>query len=363
MPRTKKLFPHTPDWVSLPGDTLLEIIEYKGITQKELAERTGVTPKHINQIVKGIAPIMPDMAIRLERVTGTSAKFWNTLEANFQIRKAQVKAKKKLLENREILKIPAVLELIKRGEVPFYEDESDQIEAVLGFYGVGSVKKLKERWKIPQQVALRHSPKFKSDPIALATWIRLGEKKAESMQCQPFDKSRFRAVLEEIRKLTTQSPKEFTEKMQQLCASAGVALVFVKEFEGATVYGATKWLTPKKAVILLNLRGKKNDQFWFSFFHEAAHVLFDGTQALFINAGQDGNEKNEHEKKADQFACEILIPSKNNAVLKNLKSHQDVTDFARKIGIAPGIVVGRLQRDGIVPYSYLNKLKATYSWC
>jgi len=89
----KKLFPHVPDWISPPGDTLLEILELKGITQKELANKTEVTPKHINKIVKGTAPITPDMAIRLERVTGTSAKFWNTLEANFQTNRAKTAEK------------------------------------------------------------------------------------------------------------------------------------------------------------------------------------------------------------------------------------------------------------------------------
>ena len=84
----KKLL-HVPDWVSPPGDTLLEIIGHKGMTQKELADRAEVTPKHISKIVNGTVPITPDMAIRLERVTGTSAKFWNTLEANFQTNKAK----------------------------------------------------------------------------------------------------------------------------------------------------------------------------------------------------------------------------------------------------------------------------------
>jgi HTH-type transcriptional regulator/antitoxin HigA len=89
-----------PDWVSPPGDTLLEIIELKGITQKELADRAGVTSKHVNTIVKGTAPITPDMAIRLERVTGTSAKFWNAREADYQTRKAKIKAREQLLKER-----------------------------------------------------------------------------------------------------------------------------------------------------------------------------------------------------------------------------------------------------------------------
>jgi addiction module HigA family antidote len=358
---SKKLYPHTPDWFTPPGETLLEVIEFKGISQKDLADRTGVTPKHINKIITGEAAITPEMAILLERATGTSAITWNRLEANFQARKATAESKKKLLDDRQILKNPTIKELIHRHAIVSYDDTSEQIEAVLGFYGVGSVKKLKERWQIPHQAALRHSPSFESNPVALATWLQLGEKMAEKIECQPFDKGRFLDALTAVRKLTVKHPSEFVPEMRRFCANAGVAVVFVKEFRGAAVHGAAKWMTPQKAVIILNLRGKKNDLFWFSFFHEAAHVIFDSKKGLAVDVFGK-TEANESERRADDFASRNLIPEEYNSKLFTLKSKNDVLTFAKRLGISPGIVVGRLQYEKIIPFTNLNDLKETFVW-
>ena len=57
--------------------------------------------------------------------------------------------------------------------------------------------------------------------------------------------------------------------------------------------GATKWLTPTKPMILLCLRGKGEDKFWFSFFHEAGHVLHDSKKDLLINDGSQGDPREE----------------------------------------------------------------------
>lgn len=47
--------PFVPDWASPPGDTLAELLEERSMTQTELAERLGVSLKHVNRIIKGAA--------------------------------------------------------------------------------------------------------------------------------------------------------------------------------------------------------------------------------------------------------------------------------------------------------------------
>ncbi|WP_124946647.1 helix-turn-helix transcriptional regulator, partial [Sulfurirhabdus autotrophica] len=64
--------PFAPDWVSPPGDTVLDIIEERDWTQAELAQRLGYTTKHVNQLIKGKVPLTEDAAIRLERVVGST---------------------------------------------------------------------------------------------------------------------------------------------------------------------------------------------------------------------------------------------------------------------------------------------------
>src|SRR5207249_11702800 len=80
---TTQLYPLSlHDALPISGQTLQETIDAVGIDQRELAVRSGLSAKHINQIIKGIAPITHDTAIRLERVTGVPARMWNNLETN-----------------------------------------------------------------------------------------------------------------------------------------------------------------------------------------------------------------------------------------------------------------------------------------
>ena len=96
-------------------------------------------------------------------------------------------------------------------------------------------------------------------------------------------------------------------KVQALCSSAGVALVLTPEFAGTHLSGAARWLAPDKAILQLSLRHKTDDHFWFTFFHEARHLLarkrvdhVDGV-AQYVEVGEDEDE-------ADRFSRDMLIP-------------------------------------------------------
>jgi HTH-type transcriptional regulator / antitoxin HigA len=223
---------------------------------------------------------------------------------------------------------------------------------------VADVEAWKEGREKPQ-FAFRKSPAFKGQTDPMATWLRLCERDAAAVRCKPFSRARFQAALREIRSLTGAEPAEFVGAMQDQGAEAGVAVVLVPEIKGAPVSGAAKWLSPRKAMIGLNLRGKSNDRFWFSFFHEAGHLLLDSKKETYIDVD---SIKDPREQQANQFAANVLIPPARAAELPNLHSFVDAEAFARSIGIAPGIVVGRLQHDGIIGFSQLNGLKTWLRW-
>lgn len=75
---------YVPDEVSPPGETLSEVLAEHGITQADLAERTGRPRKTIDEIIKGKAAITPETAIQLERVLGVPATFWNRRERQYR---------------------------------------------------------------------------------------------------------------------------------------------------------------------------------------------------------------------------------------------------------------------------------------
>jgi HTH-type transcriptional regulator/antitoxin HigA len=207
-----------------------------------------------------------------------------------------------------------------------------------------------------QCLAFRQSVVHRVDPYALLAWIRKGEIQAHSLHCAPYDEKRFRTVLGEIRKLSRESADIYAPRMVELCASAGVAIVFVPEIAGTRAWGATHWLSPDKAVIQLSLRGKTDDHLWFTFFHEAAHIHLHPKRDIFVE--RDGTVDS-REREANQFASDFLIPPPawQLLVLAKPRSAAEVRVVAERLGIAPGIIVGRLQREQLLPWTHLDALK------
>lgn len=190
----------------------------------------------------------------------------------------------------------------------------------------------------------------------------MGEIKAADVGCKPFDPQALKGALMEIRTLLDQSSNVWHPAMIRLCAEAGVAVVFVKEIPGASVSGATHWANKDKAILQLSLKYKKDDQILFSFFHEAAHILKHGKKLVFVDTGAATDD--ELEKEANQFSRDILIPPQYSAEIAKMRqrcSRVDVISFARRLRIAPGVIVGRLQYEGM-DRRFLNDLKVTIEW-
>jgi len=356
---SKKQNEFIPDYAVPPGMTLLETIDSLGMSQAELASRTGRPKKTINEIIKGKAAITPETALQFERVLGVPASFWNNLERNYQESLARISEQKKLAQQTGWLKRIPVSQLTRKGWISREADRVQQLKEVLNFFGVASPEQLEARWFGPA-VAFRKSPVFQSDPGTVAAWLRMGELMAQRMVCQPFDAAKFRNALKQIRPLTTQPPEIFQPEVERVCAEAGVAIVFVPELPKLRVSGATWWLNTNKAIIQLSLRYKSNDQLWFSLYHEAGHIIRHGRKEVFI----EDQEHNSKEKEADEFAADTLIPKEKYSrfISGRRFSRAAICAFAADLNIAPGILVGRLQHEGHLPHSFCNDLKCRLEW-
>jgi HTH-type transcriptional regulator/antitoxin HigA len=334
------------------------------MTQAELAQRTGRPKKTINEIIKGKAAIMPDTAIQLERALGVPASFWNNLERNYQETLARLREEEQLQSQIELLKSFPVASLVKKGWLPKVKSEVEKLKALLNFFGVAGISEWQDLWERSQPV-FRKSMAFESNRAAVAAWLRKGELKAIQRVCKPYKETALRAALNAIRGLSGETPEGFEPEMERLCAEAGVAVVFVPELPGTHLYGATRWIRSTKALIQLSLRGKSDDHLWFTFFHEAGHILLHGKKEVFIEAKEEGCREiggSEKEQEANRFSQDLLIPpDKYKAfIVAGRISETDIQRFAKEIGIAPGIVVGRLQHDKVIPFSAANALKKRF---
>ncbi len=344
-----------PDYASPPGATLIDILELQGMSQVELEKRLGMNKKTINQIIKGKAPITQNTAMRLEQVLNVPASFWITREQQYRETLARIGAMEAFKAQVAWLNDIPTKELIKRNVLPATKDKPTLVQHTLKFFGVASSREWKSVWEIVP-VAYRRSPKYETSLGSLAAWLRIGEIKAQKIECKPYDAKKFRDNLQKIRDLTKESPKVFEPEIIQLCAESGVAVVFVSQLQKTHVSGATRWLNPFKAIIQLSLRYKSDDQFWFTFFHEASHVLYHSSKEMFLEGIGYDDEK---EQDADTIAANSLIPPGEYLSFKKNKlfSKIAIRDFARSIGVSPAIVVGRLQYDDEIPKSHCNDLK------
>jgi addiction module HigA family antidote len=333
---------YEPDYAVAPGGTLRSTLNSLGLTQSDVATRTGLSLKHINQIVQGVAPITPETALLLERVTDVSARFWNSLESVYRERVARRENRERLAGDVDWLDELPIKELMRRGILGARDDKATQVEKACRFFGVADPERWRDVWLKPL-VSFRRSPTLAADPGAVATWLRLGEIEAATVETAPFDARRFRDALIRIRSLTLREPRMALKRLRTECAEAGVAVIFLPDIGKTRTSGAARWLTPNKAMIQLSDRFKADDRFWFSFFHEAAHVLLHSKKETFVDAVELA--ESEAEDEANAFAATQLIPRRFEFRLAELQTDSDVLRFAREIGLAPGIVVGRLQRE------------------
>lgn len=348
-----------PDYALPPGATLRDVIEEREMTQADLARRLGMAEKTVSQIMNGVAPLTHDTAEKLELVLGIPAHFWNSRELLYRERLTKIEALKSLEMETEWLKQIPWKELVSRKFVEQHDTGSERVHSALSFFGVSSVDTWQAAWNDPSY-KFRGKDVHARKPGYVAAWLRMGEIEAQKVRCKEYSESEFMCALRFIREKLLVLPTNWQHELTSCCANAGVALVLVKEIPGAAVSGVAKWLSPGKALIQLSLKYKKDDQFWFTFFHEACHILKHGKRSVFL---EDGHAKNtEEEIEANEFARDILIPNLYEHRLPGMRTRSAIVAFAESISVTPGIVVGRLQHDKLIPNNHHNDIKTTFTW-
>ena len=352
---------YNPDYVIHPGEYLEEILESREIKKRDFAERIGLSVKAVSQIINGKALYSPDVALMLEKTMNISAEIWMNLADAYQLFEAREKERIHLETEKTkswVSRFPTA-DLKRMGLIPNARKTEVLADGILRFLNVSSPE-VWDKYNQKKAVAYRKSDKFKESEESTAVWLRIAEKEAEEIEVENFDRGIFKKILSEIREFTVLTPDEFYPRMVGLCRSAGVALVLVPELKVTHISGAACWLSQYKAMIAISLRYKTNDNFWFTFFHEAAHILLHGKKNIYIDIKEEGTSK--EEKEANDFAGEILIPEKEyqRFIQQNQFFENHIKTFSQEINMHPGVVVGRLQHDGKIEHNWHNGLKEKY---
>lgn len=352
----------TSDLPIPPGELLEEELALIGMTQQQLAIRTGRPAQVINEIIRGKKQITFETAIELEKVLGIPAHIWVNLEAEYRLTQARLKEREDLSRQEHWLKQFPVGVLEKRGWINKFRNRSNKTRELLEFLGVASF----DAWR-QTMLGFRITNSAKVSQGALAAWLRRGELEGLELNLPKYDEKKFNEAVRQIRMMTSLDPSEFVPRMTTLCADAGVAVIFVQELPKSGANGAARWLTPTKGLIQMSLRLKWHDIFWFSFFHEVCHIRRHKIHEVYIDVdGINGTDVDPiAEEEADAYARDLLIASDDWFQFRGELQFTEaaVRKFAAQIGIHPGIVVGRLQHDKIIPFSSaLTRLKERLEW-
>ena len=352
---------YRPDYAVPPGDILNERISAHGISQAELARRCGHSAKLISEVINGKAPLNPRLALEFEKVLNVDASIWLNLETDYRLHEARETEAREAMDTTVWLEQFPVKELIRRRVFHKPESDADAMSKLLSFFGVASLKAWNMKYE-SANVVYRHSQSFKSDQASLITWLRLGELEAEQQECTDYNEARFKRALKEIRRLTRSPIEDALRQAKHFCNESGVALTLVKPLSKTALSGAAWWLSPKKAVIQLSARHKMDDHLWFTLFHEAAHLLLHSKKTIFTDSRN--GESTDIEVEADEWASNKLISrsSWKRFIASSLFNKAAIQSFAEQQGIASGIVVGRLQHEGRIPWSHMNGLKVRLEW-
>ena len=346
-----------------PGEVLEEELEARGMTQRELVARLGRPAQVINEIIKAKKAITPDTAIGLGKVLGIEAQFWTNLEADYRMTLALNRDRDAITAQVQSLDDYPIRDMVEQGWIASGQDRPSRLKALLSFLGVAVAGP--QAYQQAVGFRITEAAQRKISPGALAVWLRKGELDAQEIATADYDEVAFRQALATIRGMTGQLPEDFIPAMTALCAEAGVAFCLVPELPKSGANGATRWLSDRKALVQMSLRHKWADIFWFTFFHEACHLLQHRTQRRVVIDGLDADpEMTELEAEADTFAGDFLIAPEAWSEFCEAGSFtlEAVQAFAQSVEIAPFIVIGRLQKEQLVGYNRLTSAKQRYEW-
>lgn len=336
-----------------PGETLAEKLEEMEMGPKEFALRTGKPEKTIIAVLKGESSITPDMAVQFEHVTKIPAHFWMNHQRSYDEFMVRQKRQTVIEEAVAWAKQFPIADMIKKGWLPPVGTIQEKTMEMLNFFGFSHHKAWEDYYfKQQLKVAFRISLAQTNEPYAISAWLRKGELQAAELEAKDYSEKKFKEALPQIKAIMATHPDGFFKQLQDICLEAGVKVVHTPWINKATINGSTRWLNDTPFIQLTG-RYKRNDIFWFTFFHEAGHILLHGKKDIFLENLDYSDKDLLKEQQADAFAVKWTLTEAEEAkiIAAVPLGEKDIIAFAREFNTHPAIIIGRLQHKGVIPFT------------
>ena len=352
--------PFVPRWASPPGATIRGVLSDRNVSVETFATEIGMPRSTAEELLSGQRPISIEMARRLTSYLGASVEFWITRDGQYRDDLAR-------LDAAEWVKTLPTSDMTSRGWIPRTSAWYEEVDACLRFFDVPDVEVWRDEYETAaSQARYRLSLASPLNRNAMIAWLRQGEIEAMREEGASWRPTQFSQALVEVKDLTKRSnPAIFVPQLQGTCAECGVVLTLLRSPKGCPVSGAARLLSDGRAQIIMTARYLADDHFWFTFFHESAHLLLHDLSETYVDEldRRHSDVTTDEEREADKFATDYLVPPEIRSDFPRRPTPLQVYALAKRAGVSSGIVVGQLQHAGILGYdSKFNSLKRRYKW-
>jgi Zn-dependent peptidase ImmA (M78 family)/plasmid maintenance system antidote protein VapI len=333
-----------------------------------MADALGFAQAEFDDLIVGKRRLTEANASILAEHLGSTARFWLARDKAYVLDLARLDAVSSQDRESSWLASMPTSSMKKLGWVEKSARSRDKLKAeVLSFFGCGTLREWGERYSSGVgAVAFRTSLSLASDGMATLVWLRAGEIAVAGRETPRFDREAFRRILPIVKKLSAfKRPSVFLPRLVEACRQVGVTVATARTPDGCRASGASWFDGAGNPVILLSFRYLSEDHFWFTFFHEAAHIILHGQTHIDGEGGVTvmGSDTERQEREANAFAQELLFPAELREELDRRGFRpKAIMSIARAADVTSGIIVGQLEKAGTVRPGQLSFLKHRYRW-
>jgi HTH-type transcriptional regulator/antitoxin HigA len=336
------------------GDALKGYLRQRGWGQADLAQVIGKTTAAVNEIIHGKRAISAEMAALLATAFGTTTSFWLTLDSSQRVTQGTIDDTKR---RARLYELAPVREMIRRGWIPPSTDVAEIERNITRLFNIGSVEETPSL-----SVSTRRSAQQECLSPSQRAWCFYARNLATGLIVSPFLASQLQDCENRLKALFAYAPE--VRRVPGVLADFGIRFVVVEPLSGSQIDGAAMWLDDASPVIAMSLRMDRIDSFWYTLMHEFSHIRHgDGLSVDSRLTGEDAEfsvEKESFERRADEEASGSLIPRDTlTSFIRRVSpmySKDRIIQFAHKIKVHPGIIVGQLQHRGEVKYRSMRDM-------
>ncbi|MBS1842601.1 MAG: HigA family addiction module antidote protein [Acidobacteria bacterium] len=333
-----------------PGQLLREMLEQRGWTQDELAVIVGSTRQTIQSIVVGKSNVSADMAVALAAAFGNLPEEWMRWDSQYRLSVTE-RDTSGVTVLAKCYNVAPIKDMVKRGWIPSTDDATEMEESLKKFFASDSLD------KVTLHLAPRRTAIVPELSVSERAWCFRAKQLAASQIVEPFSEKAIKSAKAKLRKLAAYSKE--ARRVPKILAECGIRFVIVEPLPGVKIDGAAFWLEDGP-VIAMSLRHDRIDGFWFTLMHEIAHIengdaaidpdLIEATKGIAVRLVDNAAERLADQQAADSLVSTTELRSFIQRVGPFYPTAR-IVQFANRMKIHPGIIVGQLHHRQELPYA------------